>query len=155
MQDRANELRRRPLLRLYEKGSSAGQAPHHEANHRRVHQRLPARTQPLVIHRLILLFWSIQAIVRSTTHLLGKTKKPLGGISFCQSASTPSLAHSLAHAIRAPLRELAFSDAPPDPRSTPGSSRPSRRPCPLLCSPRPATGGRGEETAPWLDAVAT
>src|SRR5215204_4385532 len=45
------------------------------------------------------LLWSIQAIVRSTTHLLGKTWKPLGGSSFCQSTATPSSAHSLAQAI--------------------------------------------------------
>src|SRR5918994_5526892 len=56
---------------------------------------------------LILLLWSIQAIVRSTTHLLGKTWKPSGGSSFCQSTFTPSLAHSLAQAIRAPLWEQA------------------------------------------------
>jgi hypothetical protein len=87
------------LERLYEKVSSADKAPRHEANHGSIYERLAARTQPLVIPKLILLFWSIQAIVRSTTHLLGNTKKPLGGISFCQSAFTPSLAHSLAHAI--------------------------------------------------------
>jgi len=87
------------LERLYEKSSNTGEPPRHEADHGSVHECLAARTRSLVIPRLILLFWSIQAIVRSTTHLLGNTKKPLGGISFCQSAFTPSLAHSLAHAI--------------------------------------------------------
>src|SRR5215211_6385445 len=48
---------------------------------------------------LILLCCSIQAIVRSTTHLLGSTTKPLGGNSFCQSTATPSLAHSFVHLI--------------------------------------------------------
>ena len=48
---------------------------------------------------LILLFWSIQENVRSTTHLLGKTWKPLGGSRFCQSTAAPSLAHSLAQVI--------------------------------------------------------
>src|ERR687890_1026479 len=37
--------------------------------------------------------------VRSTTHLLGNTLKPLGGSSCSQSMATPSLAHSLAHAL--------------------------------------------------------
>jgi hypothetical protein len=48
---------------------------------------------------LILLFWSIQVNVRSTTHLLGKTWRPLGGSSFCQSTAAPSLAYSLAQVI--------------------------------------------------------
>src|SRR5215208_1183548 len=99
MHDPAYGLPRTPLLRLYEKASNTGEPPRHEANHGSVHQRLPARTQPLVIPKLILLCWSIQAIVRSTTHLLGNTTKPLGGNSSCQSTATPSLAHSLAHLI--------------------------------------------------------
>jgi hypothetical protein len=99
MQDHGYGLPRIILLRLYEKVSSAGEAPRHEADHRSVHQRFPARTRPLVVHRLILLCWSIQAIVCSTTHLLGNTTKPLGGNSLRQSTATPSLAHSLAHAI--------------------------------------------------------
>src|SRR5215203_6442898 len=44
-----NELRRILLLRLYGKSSSAGEAPRHEADHGSVHQRFPARTQPLVV----------------------------------------------------------------------------------------------------------
>src|SRR5215208_4290202 len=47
----------------------------------------------------ILLLWSIQENVRSTTHLRGSTWKPLGGMSFSQSTFIPSLAHSLAHAL--------------------------------------------------------
>ena len=36
--------------------------------------------------------------VRSTTHLRGRTQKPLGGINLCQLTSFPSLAHySWAH----------------------------------------------------------
>src|SRR5918993_1613865 len=85
---------------------------------------------------LILLLWLIQENVRSTTHLLGKTWKPSGGSSFCQSTATPSLAHSLAHAIRAPLWEQAFGDAPRDQRSTLTSFLPSPCPCPLRGSPR-------------------
>src|SRR5215218_8597469 len=94
---------------------------------------------------LILLFWSIQAIVRSTTHLLASTTNPRGGRSFCQSTHTPSFADSLAHAIRAPPGGRAFGDAPPDPRSSPRSFPPSPPPCPLRGSPTPAKddGGAG------------
>src|SRR5215217_9469556 len=58
-----------------------------------------ACTQPLVIFAHPS-FWSIQENVRSTTHLLGNTWKPGGGMNFCQSTATPSLAHSLAHDFR-------------------------------------------------------
>src|SRR5215217_8435626 len=85
--------------RLYEKWSNTGEPPRHEADHGSVHQRLPARTQPLVVHRLILLFWSIHDSVRSTTHRRGNTRRPLGGNCFRQSTATPSLGHSLAHLI--------------------------------------------------------
>src|SRR3954468_19488029 len=37
------------LERLYEKSSNTREPPRHEANHGSVHQRFPARTQPLVI----------------------------------------------------------------------------------------------------------
>src|SRR5919107_1653182 len=99
IQDPASELPRLPVPRLYEKSSNTSEPPRHEANHGSVHERLAARTQPLVVPKLILLFCSIQAIVRSTTHLRGSTRKPLGGNSFCQSTATPSLAHSPAHLI--------------------------------------------------------
>src|SRR5215216_4338145 len=79
--------------------SSAGKAPRRETNHGSIYQRFPARTEPFVVFAHLLLCWSIQAIVRSTTHLRGSTTKPLGGNSLCQSTATPSLAHSLAHAI--------------------------------------------------------
>ena len=111
-----------------------------------VHERFAARTRPLVVHKLILLFCSIQAIVLST-HLIGNTRKPSGGNSFRYSTATPSLAHSLAHAIRAPLRGRAFSDARGDPRSNPGSS------APILCAlagrqelKETGGGGRGKKT---------
>src|SRR5215204_1640316 len=44
-----SKLAKVELERLYEKVSSAGEPPRHEANHGSVHQRLAARTQPLVI----------------------------------------------------------------------------------------------------------
>ena len=92
-------LRRIPLLRLYEKSSNTGEPPRHQADHGSVHQRLPARTRPLIVfaHPPVL----VEPCDRPLHHPppLGKTTKPLGGISFCQSAFTPSLAHSLAHAI--------------------------------------------------------
>ena len=43
------ELLRIPLPRLYEKVSSADEAPRHEADHGSVHERFPARTQSLVV----------------------------------------------------------------------------------------------------------
>src|SRR5215204_5729121 len=94
---------------------------------------------------LILLFFSIQAIVRSTTHLRGSTWKPSGGSSFCQSTATPSLAHSAAHLINTPSGAGFLWGALRDPHSTPGSSRPSLCPCPLRASPPPATADGGEE----------
>ena len=48
---------------------------------------------------LIRLFWPSHEKVRSTTHLLGSTLKPLGGISLCQSTSLPSLAHYCAQRL--------------------------------------------------------
>src|SRR3954451_16882015 len=87
------------LQRLYEKSSNTSESPRHEADHASVHQRLPARTQPLVVFAQSLLCWSIHESVRSTTHLLGNTTKPLGGNRLRQSTATPSLAHSLAHLI--------------------------------------------------------
>src|SRR5215204_2600547 len=45
----ANGLRRIPLLRLYEKASSASQSPQHEATHGSVHERLAGFTQLLVV----------------------------------------------------------------------------------------------------------
>src|SRR5215212_1067294 len=38
-------------------------------------------------------FWPSQEKVLSTTHLLGNTRNPRGGISLCQSIVSPSLAH--------------------------------------------------------------
>jgi hypothetical protein len=63
--DASNGIRK-PILckkrnfaeRLYEKPSNTGEPPRHEANHDSFYQRLPARTHPLVIPKLILLFWS-------------------------------------------------------------------------------------------------
>ena len=63
-------------------------------------ERLASLRQLLVVHRLILLFWSNHENVRSTTHRLGNTWKPRGGNSFAQSTLTPSLCHCSAHALR-------------------------------------------------------
>src|SRR5215203_470522 len=59
--------------RLYEKASRAGQSPQHEANHASIYERFAARTPPLVVPKLILRLWSIQAKERSTTRRRGKT----------------------------------------------------------------------------------
>jgi hypothetical protein len=53
------------------------------------------------------LFWPNQQKVPSTTHLLGKTRNPRGGISLYQSIFLPSLAHSSAH-IRATFSGIGF-----------------------------------------------
>jgi hypothetical protein len=93
------ELRRIHLLRLYEKSSNSDEPPRHEANHRSVHERFSARTKSLVIPKLILLLWSIQAIVRSTIHLFGKKGLgPFRVINFSISMASPSLFNSLTHA---------------------------------------------------------
>src|SRR5215211_9428662 len=107
--------------------------PPHEADHGSVHQRLAARTRPLVVPKLILLCCSIHAIVRSTTHLLGSTTKPLGGNSFCQSTATPSLAHSFAHLINTSSGAGFLWDARGARRSSPTSSQ-----CPILALVLPA-----------------
>jgi hypothetical protein len=89
------------LLRLSEKSSSASQAPHHQATHSSIYERFAARTQPLVVPKLNLRLWQIQARrERSTTQRRGRTWNPRGGKrSFCQSTFLPSLAHySAAHA---------------------------------------------------------
>jgi hypothetical protein len=143
--------------RLYEKPSNTGEPPRHEADHGSVHERLPARTQLLVVFAHPPVLCSIQAIVRvrSTTQLLGNTTNPLGGNSFCQSTATPSLAHSLAHAI------ITSSGAGLRGRSTTSTLHPkvfatqSLRPCPLHASPHPPTGGTVEEIARRLAAVAS
>src|SRR5215210_8229593 len=44
-----SELLRINLLRLYEKWSITGEPPRHETNHGSIYERLPARTQPLVV----------------------------------------------------------------------------------------------------------
>jgi hypothetical protein len=70
-----------------------GQPPHHKPRHRREDERFPCGAQPLVVLGPLLRLWLIQAKVRSTTHLRGRRRKPRGGISLCQSTSSPSLAH--------------------------------------------------------------
>ena len=44
MQLSGYELRRVLLPKLYEKVSSAGKMPHHEANHGSIYEAFPART---------------------------------------------------------------------------------------------------------------
>src|SRR5215204_4945453 len=43
------ELLRIHLPKLYEKSSNTSEPPRHEAYHGSVHQRLPARTEPLIV----------------------------------------------------------------------------------------------------------
>src|SRR5918995_5867983 len=62
-----------------------------------------AHKELLVVSKLILLFWSIQENVLSTTHRRGNTTNPCCGMNFCQSSATPSLAHSLAQDINTSL----------------------------------------------------
>src|SRR5215203_2580068 len=92
---------------------------------------------------LILLFCTNHEKVLSTIHLFGK--KGLVG-SFCGmnlfvSMATPSLSHSLISTPSSPLREPASVGVAQSLRSTPIPSPPSRPPCLLRCSPRPAIGG--------------
>src|SRR5215210_2839481 len=102
---------------------------------------------------LILLFWSVQEKVSSTTHRFGSTWKPLGGKSFSQSTFTPSLSHCSAHDFRTSLGAGFLG------RSTRSTLHPrafSTQSLPLS-SPRysryPTTGASDEET-PRLRAAA-
>ena len=133
------------VVRLYEKSSNTGEPPRHEANHGSIYESLAARTGPLVVfaHPPVLLDPSV---VRSTTHLLGNTKKPLGGNSLCQSTATPSLSHSLAHA-KSTSSGAGFRGRSTRSTLNTGSSVPSLRHCPLLGSPRPTTDAVDGETA--------
>src|SRR5215208_2924822 len=91
----------------------------------------------------MLLFFSIQENVRSTTHLLGKTWKPSGGSSFCQSTATPSLAHSLAQDINSSLGAGFFGRSTRSTLHPRVFSVPSPRLCPPHGSPPPATAEKG------------
>ena len=93
--DPATQLPRTLLSRLYEKSSNTGEPPRHEANHRSIYERLATRTQP----SRSLCSSSCSGRSMAASHLLGNTRKPLGGNSFCQSTATPSSAHSFAHLI--------------------------------------------------------
>src|SRR5918992_5345810 len=79
--------------RLYEKSSNTGEPPRHEADHRSVHQRLPARTRSLVVfaHPPVLVHPGDRALHHPP--LLGNTTKPSGGNCLRHSTATPSLAH--------------------------------------------------------------
>ena len=108
-----------------------GQPPHHEPRHRRVDEGLPGGAQPLVVlgHPLVM---EIHAKVRSTTQRLGRTRKPLGGMSLCQSTSLPSLAHSAAQPAQrsATFSGSAFGACAPPLRSSPSPPRPTLCPSP-------------------------
>jgi hypothetical protein len=93
-----SELPRITLPRLYEKSSNTGETPRHEANHGSVHQRLATRTQPLVIFaHPPLLVDPCQCPLHHPSPR--QHHEAFGGNSLRQSTLTPSLAHSLAHAI--------------------------------------------------------
>ena len=62
----------KPPLRLYEKASRVRQLPQHEEYHGSVHERFAARTQPLMVSKLLLRLWQIQARERSTTQRRGR-----------------------------------------------------------------------------------
>jgi hypothetical protein len=153
MHDPANGLRRIPLPRLYEKVSNSGEPPRHEANHGSVHQRLAARTRALVVFAHPPGLLDPQAIVLSTTHRLGSTRKPSGGSSFSQSTATP-LWPIPWPTPSTRLLQRAFWGARGGPHSIPGSYAPSPRPCPLRGSPHPPTGERGQGIADPPLAVA-
>src|SRR5919199_2324058 len=51
----------------------------------------PWHTTSLVVFGHPLRLWQIHAKVPSTTHLCGKTRKPLGCMNLCQSTSSPPL----------------------------------------------------------------
>jgi hypothetical protein len=78
---------------------------------------------------LILLFWVSHEKVLSTTHLLGNTRKPRGGMSLYQSTFLPSLAHSLAQ-ILATFSEVGFRGLRTMSILTPKASSAQRLPLP-------------------------
>ena len=147
MHDPASELPRIPLPRLYEKSSNAGDSPRHEADHGSIYERFSTRTRPLVVlaHPPVLVDPGDRPLHHpsSRQHL----EKPLGGNSLCQSTTTPSLAHSLAHAINTSSGAGFFG------RSTSSTLHPrvfstqSAPPCLLLGNPRPTTDAVGGGTA--------
>src|SRR5215210_6758142 len=81
----------------------------------------------------------------STTHLRGKTWKPLGAMSFSQSRATPSLAHSSAHALSTSSGAGFFGRSSSSTVHPRVFSVPNLHPYPLRGSHRPATdlGGAG------------
>jgi hypothetical protein len=84
--------------RLYGKCSNAGESPRHEADHGSVHERLSACTKLLVVfaHPPLLVDPSDRPLHHPPPR---QHQVALGGNSFCQSTATPTLAHSLAHAM--------------------------------------------------------
>jgi hypothetical protein len=132
--------------RLYEKSSNSGEPPRHETVHGSVHERFPPRTQPLVVfaHPPLLVDPRNSSFYHPPAR---EHQEAFGGISFCQSAFTPSLAHSLAHLISTSSGAGFFGCSTTSTLQSPGSSSPSLCPCPLRASPRPTTAEKGEETA--------
>src|SRR5918993_1903830 len=136
--------------RLYEKSSNTSEPPRHEANHGSVHQRLAARTQPLVVfaHPPVLLDPSYRPLHHPPPR---EHHEALGGMNFSQSSFAPSLAPSLAHSLAHLI--ITSSGAGFLGRSTSSTLHPKvfsvPNPCPCLGhgSPRPITGDAGEEIA--------
>src|SRR5215210_6901311 len=92
------ELRRTPCMRVYEKSSNTGDPPRHQADHGSIYERFSTRTRPLVVlaHPPVL----VDPRDRPLHHPSPRQHhEAFRGHQFCQSAFTPSLAHSLAHAI--------------------------------------------------------
>src|SRR5918995_2604774 len=147
---RPYELLRIHLLRLYEKSSNTRESPRHEANHGSVHQRLAARTQPLVVfaHTPVLVDPSYRPLHHPPAR---EHHEALGGMNFSQSSFAPSLAPSLAHSLAHLI--ITSSGAGFLGRSTSSTLHPKvfsvPNPCPCLGhgSPRPITGDAGEEIA--------
>src|SRR3954451_892912 len=138
--------------RLYVKSSNASEPPHHEAAHGSVHQRFPARTQPLVIfaHPPVLIDPGDRPLHHPPPrqHLEAFGHEPLP-VDLLGPLRSPQLGHllgdrllGLAHDLYAHAQRLLRPTACPFPRSrhpTIGASNARSRsaPTPIGASARP------------------
>jgi hypothetical protein len=135
---RYGEVRRIHLLKPYEKVSSTGKAPRHEATHGSIYERLDARTEILVVfaHPPVVVDPRKRAFHHPPPRQYQKT---FGGQQFL-----PIYLHTLfgplhqSTSLGAGLRGRSTSS----PRSTPRSSPPNLCPCLRRGSRRPATALR-------------